>query len=130
MDSEMMRECVVLNGQVINIGPWDYQIQSLEVSPEERDEEGNIIKEAVYEDRPSNPLPDGAEIIEMEIVEGPDGGLYPAEQLPGPSEVERLRGENLELKLALTELAKAQEEDKTEIQLALAELAELYTGGE
>lgn len=126
----MMRECVILDGQVINIGPWDYQIQTFEVSPEERDEEGNIIKDAVYEDRPTIPLPDGAEIIEMEIVEGPDGGLYPVGQLPGPSEVERLREENMDLKLALVELAKAQEEDKTEIQLALAELAELYAGGE
>jgi len=49
-----------------------------------------------------------------------------------PDELERLRAENTELKLALTELAEAQELDKTEMQLALTELAELVagTGGE
>lgn len=49
-----------------------------------------------------------------------------------PTELERLQAENVELKLALTELAEAQEADKTEMQLALAELAELYAvpGGE
>lgn len=45
-----------------------------------------------------------------------------------PTELERLQAENMELKLALTELAEAQEADKTEMQLALAELAELYMG--
>ncbi|MFE0554776.1 hypothetical protein ACFW1P_02410 [Paenibacillus sp. NPDC058910] len=45
-----------------------------------------------------------------------------------PSELERLQAENVELKLALTELAEAQEADKTEMQLALAELAEIYAG--
>jgi len=46
-----------------------------------------------------------------------------------PSEIELLRAENIELKLALAELAEAQEADKTETQLALAELAEIITGG-
>jgi hypothetical protein len=41
-----------------------------------------------------------------------------------------LENENLELKLALAEMAEAQEADKTEVQLALAELAELIAGGE
>lgn len=47
-----------------------------------------------------------------------------------PDELERLRAENTELKLTLTELAEAQENDKVEMQLALAELAEIVTGGE
>ncbi|MNO74580.1 hypothetical protein D3C76_655850 [compost metagenome] len=46
-----------------------------------------------------------------------------------PSEIDRLRAENTELKLAITELAEANENDKTETQLALAELAALITGG-
>jgi hypothetical protein len=44
------------------------------------------------------------------------------------TELEQLRAENTELKLALTELAEAQEADKTEMQLALAEIAGLIGG--
>lgn len=47
-----------------------------------------------------------------------------------PTELERLRVENTELKLAIAELAEANENDKTETQLALAELAALITGGD
>ncbi|MDH6430292.1 MULTISPECIES: hypothetical protein [unclassified Paenibacillus] len=48
--------------------------------------------------------------------------------LTPPTEIEILREENTELKLALTELAEAQEADKTEMQLALAEIAGLIGG--
>lgn len=48
--------------------------------------------------------------------------LHPPKQ---PTELERLQQENMELKLALTELAEANETDRTQMQLALAELAEL-----
>ncbi len=51
-----------------------------------------------------------------------------ANKPPEMSEVEQLRAENTELKLALTELAEAQEADKTEMQLALAEIAGLIGG--
>lgn len=51
-----------------------------------------------------------------------------ANKSPEMSEVEQLRAENTELKLALTELAEAQEADKTEMQLALAEIAGLIGG--
>lgn len=46
-----------------------------------------------------------------------------------PSEMERLQQENLELKLALAEMAEVQEQHKLETQLALAELAEAMAGG-
>ncbi|MEK5415077.1 hypothetical protein [Paenibacillus sp. FSL L8-0708] len=60
-------------------------------------------------------------------------GLTPEEiaELTKPgdqTELEQLRAENTELKLALTELAEAQEADKTEMQLALAEIAGLIGG--
>jgi hypothetical protein len=60
-------------------------------------------------------------------------GLTPEEiaerTKPGEhTELEQLRAENTELKLALTELAEAQEADKTEMQLALAEIAGLIGG--
>lgn len=45
----MLKECVVLNGQIINIGEWD-------------DQEGK------------NPLPEGAVIEERGITQNSDGG--------------------------------------------------------
>lgn len=51
-----------------------------------------------------------------------------ATKSPDLTEVEQLRAENIELRLALTELAEAQEVDKTEMQLALAEIAGLIGG--
>lgn len=71
----MMKSCVILNGQIINIGEWYYQIQSVIISPAELDTEGNVITEAVYEDQITNPLPVGATSEQRDIVESPDGGL-------------------------------------------------------
>ncbi len=64
------------DGAIINIGPWDHQIEPLY---EERfDEDGEptlvLIGEATR-----NPLPEGAYEDEAEIVEGWDGGLYAAD---------------------------------------------------
>lgn len=74
----MIKNCVVLNGEIINIGDWDYQLQPVEITPAEYDEEGNVTKEAVYEDQAMNPLPEGAAVEERDIVEDPDGGLIEA----------------------------------------------------
>ncbi|UNL94007.1 XkdW family protein [Paenibacillus polymyxa] len=71
----MIKDVVVLDGQVINIGPWDYKLLSVMVSPAEHDDEGNVTKEAVYEDRVTNPLPEGTVIEQQEIEVAPDGGL-------------------------------------------------------
>ncbi|WP_051289784.1 hypothetical protein [Paenibacillus massiliensis] len=56
---------------------------------------------------------------------------YDYESFP-ESKVEQLELENMELKLAIAELAEMNQKDKTETQLALTELAELIagTGGE
>jgi len=114
----MMKECVVLNGQVINIGPWDFQIQRVEVEPAEYDEEGNVVKEPVFEEIVTNPLPEGAEIVEMEVVEGPDGGLYPAGYTPPETPQQKIA--RLE-----AELAAAREENLTALE-AIAELYEMF----
>ncbi|AOK91962.1 hypothetical protein [Paenibacillus polymyxa] len=71
----MIKECVVLNDEVINIGPWDYNRQQVLLSPAEYDDEGKVTKEAVYEEQTTNPLPEGAIIEEREIEVAPDGGL-------------------------------------------------------
>ncbi|WP_348623637.1 hypothetical protein ABFT51_24020 [Paenibacillus peoriae] len=71
----MIKECVVLNDEVINIGPWDYNRQQVLLSPAEYDDEGKVTKEAVYEEQTTNPLPEGATIEEREIEVAPDGGL-------------------------------------------------------
>jgi len=72
----MIKECVVLNGKIINIGEWDYQIQQREVKPPEYDEEGNIVKEAVFEDKVMNPMPEGAVIEERDFEYDPNYGWY------------------------------------------------------
>ncbi|CCC85688.1 phage-like element PBSX protein xkdW [Paenibacillus polymyxa M1] len=71
----MIKECIVLNDEVINIGPWDYKLQQVLVSPAEYNDEGKTTKEAVYEEQTMNPLPEGATIEEREIEVAPDGGL-------------------------------------------------------
>lgn len=58
MDREMNMTVIRdSSGHIINIGPWDYQI-----------EEGEV----------TNPLPEGAYEDVAEIVTGWDGGLYEA----------------------------------------------------
>lgn len=94
----MLKECVILNGKVINIGPWDYQ-----------------YKEIGGKQIAMNPLPEGAEIVEMEVVEGPDGGLYPAGYVPPETSDKKIA--RLE-----AELAAAREENMN----ALEAIAELY----
>ena len=60
----MIKEVVLLNGQVINIGQWEYMTESVEVEP------------GKFEDRVLNPLPVGAEIQEMEVEQDVSGGWY------------------------------------------------------
>lgn len=72
----MMKTCVVLNGNIINIGEWDYQIQPFELSPAVLDEEGNVVTEAVYEDRATNPLPVGAVLEERDFEYDSERGWY------------------------------------------------------
>lgn len=72
----MIKECVVLDGKVINIGPWDYKEVDVEVSPAEYDEEGNMVKKAVFEKRITNPFPDGATTEERDFEFDEDRGWY------------------------------------------------------
>jgi len=67
------------NGNLINIGEWDAMPEQVEVSPEHRDEEGNLISEAVYETVERNPIPEGAYYEEREVIQTEDGGWTLAE---------------------------------------------------
>lgn len=70
----MQREVVFgPDGEIINIGPWDYQITKVETG--EIGEDG----EAVLVDQVGNPLPEGAVSGMAEVVQGPDGGWYRAD---------------------------------------------------
>lgn len=51
MSDVVRKPCVILDGKVINIGPWDDQ--------------GGL-----------NPMPEGAVIEEREVYQGEDGGWY------------------------------------------------------
>ena len=83
----MMGEVITLNGEVINIGPWDYKLEPVvkdksTLTPEdvaeavkqgrnptwEYDEEGNVVMEE------TNPLPEGAVVENCEVVTMADGG--------------------------------------------------------
>lgn len=76
----MMKKCWFdANGTLINIGEWDTMPEQVEVSPERRDEEGNLISPAVYETVERNPIPDGAYCEEREVIQTADGGLALAE---------------------------------------------------
>ena len=74
----MLKQCVTLNGKLINIGPWDYQIRQVQIGEEEviiepeREVDGVIIppvieKRPIYEDQVTNPLPEGAVEVEVEV---------------------------------------------------------------
>lgn len=76
----MMMKCWFdADGKLINIGEWDTQPEQIEVSPEQRDEEGNLISEAVYETVERNPIPEGAYCEEREVIQTEDGDLALAE---------------------------------------------------
>jgi hypothetical protein len=75
----MIKKCITLNGKIINIGDWDYKKQKHIVSPAETDDNGNIIKETVYKDEVTNPMPDGAIEEDVDIAESADGGLCSAD---------------------------------------------------
>lgn len=94
----MMKDVVLLNGEVINIGPWDYKVENVVIEPGEYDEEGNVIKEPVYVERETNPLPSGAVTEEREIEETPDGGLI-VKGTAKPSETELLGQQLAQMKL-------------------------------
>ncbi|MBD3917641.1 hypothetical protein H8B09_02670 [Paenibacillus sp. PR3] len=86
----MIKPCVILNGQVINIGPWDYQIKTIEISPEMFDDNGNKIDEARFQEVVSNPLPDGAVIEELDIAEDTNGGQYVIGTAPQESNLQKI----------------------------------------
>lgn len=74
----MLKECVILNGQIINIGQWDYQIMRVEIEPAKINDAGDIIMEAVYEDRVTNPIPEGAVIEQRNFIQNSDSGWVQA----------------------------------------------------
>ena len=89
----MTKECVIKDGKIINIGEWNEQRDSIEISPAEYDEDGNIIKEAVYVEQVMNPFPDGATIEEREFEYDPDRGWYEVGTSPEPTAEEKLRSD-------------------------------------
>lgn len=73
-----MTHCITLNGAVINVGPWDYQIGQLEeerfgVIPEPILGPHTIMIEVV-----TNPMPDGAIEEDIELAWTVDGHIVRA----------------------------------------------------
>lgn len=89
----MIKQCVVLDGKVINIGAWDEQRQNVEIDPAEYDEDGNIIKEAVCEEQIKNPFPEGGTIEERDFEYDSDRGWYEAGTSKPPTAEEQLQAQ-------------------------------------
>lgn len=75
-------------GAIINIGPWDYQMEPVMVPDPEtpiRDDKNEIVGYAQKQagERARNPLPEGAYESEANIVTSGDGGLYATENYRG-----------------------------------------------
>jgi hypothetical protein len=86
----MLKQCVILNGQIINIGEWDYQIQPFELEPPQYNDDGELIQEGIYEDRPTNPLPEGATVEERDMEYDADRGWYEVGTVSAPTESDRI----------------------------------------
>ncbi|MCU6797992.1 hypothetical protein OB236_38295 [Paenibacillus sp. WQ 127069] len=95
----MMKECVLHNGKVINIGPWDYRIQPVQVGVEEvileseREIDGEIIPAVIeyrpiYEDQITNPIPEGSVIEQKEVEQDADDGWYVIGEIKLPNELD------------------------------------------
>lgn len=115
-------EAVLLDGQVINIGPWDYLIERVVVEPGEHDVAGNLVKEPVYENRVTNSLPEGAQVTEVTVDRTADGGWfavdYDSPHPPSPTDV--LGAELASLKLL--GISQQQTIDALGVQLTSAKL--------
>jgi hypothetical protein len=134
----MLKVCVVHEGRVINFGPWDYQIRAVQVGEEDyeieptKDVDGETIpavmgKRPIYEERETNPLPDGAEIVEMDVIYDEDHGWRvsgtPIPETPA-QKTERLDQENALLALELVETQITLEQTQSEQAALLLTLVE------
>lgn len=70
MESLVIRDA---DGKVINIGPWEYEYREEDTGL--LDSEGRPLRKVVAD----NPLPEGAYEDYAEVVVGPDGGRYLAD---------------------------------------------------
>jgi len=90
MDSEiggmsMLKTCVFdADGNLINIGEWDYMVQPVQVGVDEE------TGEPIYEDQTTNPLPDGAYTEEREVVYSEEHGWRLADAPVQVSDRERI----------------------------------------
>lgn len=84
-DGIVIKTCVFdANGNLINIGEWDEQVQQVQVGVDE--ETGKPI----YEEQVTNPLPDGAYTEEREVVYDEVYGWRLADDPAPVSDKERL----------------------------------------
>lgn len=108
-----------------DIAAWEAYQDNLSTAQEEYNTayaEWSSLPEDERGEHPMHRVPTQPELWLEGLTPEEIEALNPPKQ---PTELERLQLENMELKLALAELAEANETDKTQMQLALAELAEL-----
>ena len=71
----MIKKCYVLNGEIINVGEWDYQ--------KTINEQGEEVI--------NNPLPEGANEEERDFEYTEERGWFDVGTVPQPSEIEILQ---------------------------------------
>jgi hypothetical protein len=113
----MIKECVVLNGDVINIGPWDYYKQQVQTGID-----GN--GSPIYEEQVTNPLPEGAATEEREIEVSPDGGLIVKDSVQ-PTDNELLGQQLTDMKLQTMQQQQSIENLGAELAAARLEIIAL-----
>lgn len=69
-----LKECVILNGEVYNVGPWEYIYQLVQTESREG--------EPIYERQVVNPLPSGAIIENRWFEYTPERGWYESGKEP------------------------------------------------
>lgn len=79
----MLKTVVLLNGEIINIGEWDYKYEYIT----SYDEDDNDVIEKVAQ----NPFPNGAEIAEMEMEFFEGHGWQVVGFVPPITEIEQIR---------------------------------------
>lgn len=110
MESEMIKKCWVLDGQIINIGDWDYQKTV-----------GLDGKEVI-----GNPLPKGAVMEERNFEQSPDGGWYLDGKVP-KTEVELLREDVQVTQMALLDLVEELTRTRSDLATTQEELVTTQT---
>ena len=73
-----MTQCVILDGVIINVGPWEYKPEPVEREEFQQDSEGIFKFVKVYDQVPTNPMPAGAVLADIPLAWTAGGSIVAA----------------------------------------------------